>query len=65
MTADRLPIPDDRDQQAWPVTWEGHRLSQLLRWAATTPLTRLEWLEEVLTIACGRGALPASPKRHE
>jgi hypothetical protein len=39
------------------AAWERHRRDQLERWGITTPTERVEWLEEMLTVAVQVGAL--------
>ncbi len=41
--------------------WEAHRREQLARASSTTPMQRLQWLEEAIAFAHRAGALP----RHE
>ena len=38
--------------------WEAHRREQLARASSTTPMQRLQWLEEAIAFAHLAGALP-------
>jgi len=42
----------------WQASWESNEAAQLDSWLSSTPIQRLEWLEEALLLAYQAGALP-------
>jgi len=46
-----------QSEETWPVSWATARAAQLRAMSKTTPLQRLEWLEQALRLAHATGAL--------
>lgn len=49
----------------WPVSWKASRKAQFQEMANSSPVQRLEWLEQALRLAQATGALAKAETRDQ